>query len=507
MSQLGSLLEPLRADTRLRKVALLLLVTYAYFVPAPAWNENSRFALTRALVEEQTTRIDSSHYTTGDKSRRGEHFYSDKAPGASMLAVIPYATYYWLRRAVGAPPLGVQVVPLDSLDTEAARVPEPDALEAGDRLRYDMAFRAGLYFSNLCTTVLVSVLGFAALYLVALRWLGGHRDHALAVALGYALATPAFVYSTALYGHQLCASFLIMPFALIVLLEPGGSGRAASLLVGVGLGLAVLCEYPAVVPAGALTLYAATRHGMRFAGTVVAVGSLFAILLGTYHQVSFGGPLRTGYDFVYLPHFAEGMRVRYGLALPDPQVLMQLMFGSYRGLFYVSPLLLVATWGLMSGWRSSAVVRIDRVAMLMAAGVVAYYLILNASYYMWDGGAAFGPRHCVPMLPFLALGLAPVITYLPGVFWALAAWSLAQGVAGANAGPEMPQWGDPLWEHAWPELMRSGLAWHHRTTNVGHMLGLPGPLSLVPLLALWAWLRPWSQAGTSSESERKNESG
>ena len=37
--------------------------------------------------------------------------------------------------------------------------------------------------------------------------------------------------------------------------------------------------------------------------------------------------------------------------------------------------------------------------------VIGFYLALNSGYYMWDGGAALGPRHCVPMLPFLALGL------------------------------------------------------------------------------------------------------
>ncbi|MEM6993273.1 MAG: hypothetical protein AAF721_22360, partial [Myxococcota bacterium] len=75
----------------LAPLALALLFTYGFFVDAPAWNQNSRLALTRALVEDHTTAIDRYHVTTGDKSKRGEHFYSDKAPGVSLLATVPYA--------------------------------------------------------------------------------------------------------------------------------------------------------------------------------------------------------------------------------------------------------------------------------------------------------------------------------------------------------------------------------------------------------------------------------
>ena len=37
-----------------------------------------------------------------------------------------------------------------------------------------------------------------------------------------------------------------------------------------------------------------------------------------------------------------------------------------------------------------------------------FYLLLNASYFYWEGGWAYGPRQVMPALPFLALGLAPL---------------------------------------------------------------------------------------------------
>ena len=35
-------------------------------------------------------------------------------------------------------------------------------------------------------------------------------------------------------------------------------------------------------------------------------------------------------------------------------------------------------------------------------------LLYNAAYVYWDGGHATGPRHSVPMIGFLCLGLAPL---------------------------------------------------------------------------------------------------
>ena len=40
-------------------LAALLLFAYGFFQQQPAWNENSRYDLVRALVEEGTTQIDT----------------------------------------------------------------------------------------------------------------------------------------------------------------------------------------------------------------------------------------------------------------------------------------------------------------------------------------------------------------------------------------------------------------------------------------------------------------
>ena len=224
----------------------------------------------------------------------------------------------------------------------------------------------------------------------------------------------------------------------------------------------------------------------------IALGALpFALLLAAYHTAAFGHPLRTGYDFVWLAEFAEGMRVRYGIARPDPAVVVQILFGSYRGLFYLAPVLLLAAWGLfVQLGRTIGAGALGRASILCAIAIVGAFVLLNAGYYMWDGGAAIGPRHVVPMLGLLALGFVPAITVVPRAFVVLASVSAAQMLLATAAMPEAPQHGDPLWEFALGHVLGREASTDALASNLGLVLGLPSAASLIPLLLLWAWALP-----------------
>ncbi|MBA3545570.1 MAG: hypothetical protein H0T76_03720, partial [Nannocystis sp.] len=344
----------LRAEAPvLGPLVLALLCTYAYFIGPPAWNQNSRLALTRALVEHGSPIIDDYHVSTGDKSQRDGHFYSDKAPGASLLALPAYALFYAGTRLAGGDLPEVRVVPLDPSAELAGQIPDAEARAPGDRLAYNQAHRTALYLCRLLSTTLLAVAGVALLYLLARRqWSASRgpassRAPALALALLYGLATPAFVYSTALYGHQPCADLLLIGLALTILGEHSTRRRGLALLTGLCLGLAVVCEYPAAVPVALIFGFIAWLRGPRFAAWTALGGLPCALVLAAYHLAAFGHPLKTGYDFVYLAEFAEGMRINYGIHAPKAAVTLELLFGRFRGLFYLAPVLILAAWGLV----------------------------------------------------------------------------------------------------------------------------------------------------------------
>src|ERR1700733_11030089 len=74
-------------DSRPRILFVLLFVSFAYFYQAGGWNQNSRFALVRAITNEHTLNIDPFQHATGDKASFEGHYYSDKAPGLALAAV------------------------------------------------------------------------------------------------------------------------------------------------------------------------------------------------------------------------------------------------------------------------------------------------------------------------------------------------------------------------------------------------------------------------------------
>ena len=466
--------------------ALALLLSYAYFVAAPAWNQNSRLALTRALVETRSTVIDAYHETTGDKSFRDGHFYSDKAPGTSFLAAIPYAGLYTYRVLTGGELPEVRVHPLDPTAAASGDVPEPSRRRPGDVLVYNQTHRLALWLCGLFAVALPSVFGVAAVFLLALRELGDRRG-AMFVAFAYAIATPAFVYSTVLYGHQLCGALLICAYA-VVALAPAGAGPRVGAVAGALLGYAVITEYPAAVVVVLLLGWGLARHGLRFTLGMALGGLPFAALLAAYHSAAFGGPLQTGYDFVYREEFAAGMQVRYGLGPPDLRVAAELLFGSYRGLLYLCPVLIPAAWGLGAQLIDRDP---DRRARAMIAALIAlYFWLLNAGYYMWEGGASAGPRHMVPALPFIALGLVAAWRITPRVCLVLAGVSAMQMLLLAAAAPEATQHSNPLWEYALGKVLSRTPSPAVTATNLGLLIGLPSVLSLAPILALWGWTFP-----------------
>src|SRR5262245_22887495 len=70
----------------------ILLVSYAYIFPRWADpNQNSRLDMVVAIVEDGSFQIDPYVHNTVDYAKVGEHYYSDKAPGAAFLAVPVYA--------------------------------------------------------------------------------------------------------------------------------------------------------------------------------------------------------------------------------------------------------------------------------------------------------------------------------------------------------------------------------------------------------------------------------
>ena len=493
----GAIGRALHSERR-RSLILFVLLLTCFGYTLPRWadpNQNSRLDMVFAIVDDGTFQIDRYVANTVDYARVGDHYYSDKAPGIAFLGVPIYAAV--------RPVLDLPIV---------------HALEA--RLASNAAFRStlrpegsGVLEEKVRFAIVQVLLAFvlaavpsALLGVGMYRWLAHVTPDArlrLAVVAGYGLLSPAFAYANALYGHQLAAALL---FGAFLLAYAGKDGMRAGRLAAIGVLLAasVLTEYPAAIVAGIIGVYTLVmliRHGHgRAIGWLVVGGAPLVAIWLAYNTVVFGAPWNLGYS--YSTQWTAEHQVGFmSLTVPSAESIWGVTFSAFRGLFLLSPLLLLSVAGFVAWWRSGVL----RAEWWLAGAAGLGMIWFNASSAMWWGGFAVGPRYLLPGLPFLALGLAFALQAWgsrPAFRWAAfcaGMWSLMATWGLTLAGQAFPSDAlrAPLTEYALPNWIAGNLA-----RNLGTLAGVPGAYSLLPLaavvvgLVLAGWLR-------QSEESRK----
>lgn len=409
------------------RIALFLLVWIgaAWF---GSWefnpNNSTRLFAAVAMVERHDARIDDFAALTIDKAEFGGHVYLDKAPGMTLMAL---------------PAVALADAATGERATDFARSLDDPGLARFLRLRLRLAAASGPALLTAVASVLLFDMALA---------LTGSAAAALFAALGYALGTPIWGWSTTIFGHAAVAALYVIAAWSGWRATRRGSGTAA-LLAGAALGWAVVVEYPAVLAGGAVAAWIVWRARRRpdrwWLLALAAIGGTVALLpLPAYNLWAFGTPFRVAYSGV---HGFDGMRHGlFGLGMPRPVVLWEILFGVRRGLAWVAPVLVLAPPGLVRLARSEA-----RDRAWMAGAVVAVVLLVNAAYVYWDGGNSTGPRHAMPMVGLLALGLAPFWAGLASRGTRLAAagvLALSMAINAVVAAAEIvapPEYRFPLW--------------------------------------------------------------
>lgn len=347
-------------------------------------NNSTRLFAALAIVEQGDARIDEFAHLTIDKARFGDHAYLDKAPGMTLMAV----------PVIG----GLRVATGENTRFIDKRLDNP-RLAAFMRLRLRMA--------AILSSGLLTALAAVALWDIG-GALGGNRAAGLFAAIAYGLGSAAWGWATTLFGHASVGALLMIAFWAVWRGTRDPVPRPLlALLAGGALGWAVVIEYQAVLAGSAIALWAAARlwrHPARWRliGGGIAGGVIALLPMTGYNLFAFGVPFKFGYEGVVgFEGMHEGL---FGLTYPKPGVLAQILLGPRRGVFWVAPVLLIAPFGLYAMARGGAV----RAPAIVALAVISIVLLVNAAYVYWDGGFSTGPRHSVPALPFLALGLAPI---------------------------------------------------------------------------------------------------
>ena len=458
----------------------VIFFSYAYFYEGGGWNQNSRFDLVRAIVEQGTLRIDGYDENTGDKAFANGHYYSDKAPGLALLAVPVAEVTRPLLRAAGVNP-------------------------ASPRGLVDLA-----YYVTVFAVAMPMAAACACLFLD----LPAARKQCGRVSIYCARTGPGnsdVGILDLVWGHALAGACLVFAFACALKLRGGVSSTGDvfwGLVLGLTAGWATVTEYPSAPAAAmvaALALALVWKDGSPRRGCVVVgigAGALPCVIaLMAYQHAAFGSVLHPSYAYYPQGAFSWMTHGYLGLTYPRIDVALKLLFGCRRGLLFTGPVVLAAPFGLRMLWKQPA----THAAAVTAAGIATYYFLFHASFSSWPAGWSYGPRYMSPGLPLVCLGLAPLWDHARPV-WRIVVGTLAAAGVGltlmaVSVGAQPPdEFHCPLRQFYWPSFWagrfslnlgsvlipaEQGTNQVHGAFNLGELAGLHGLASLIPLLAIW----------------------
>lgn len=396
-------------------VALLLIAgpMMHKYLAAPA----SRYLLTVAIVEDGTIFLDDyEEHLFIDKAVVDGRVLSDKAPYQSMIGVPFFAVY----RVAGG----------DAFPATAAEDPTtPTPM-------------IGLWWLTLWTSLVPAFVLFLLMRRIVTRV---YPKVSTRTAVALLFGTILLPFAAMLFGHVLSATLLFAGWYVMRDSQRQRDLVWAGLLIALGVGT----EYPVAVCAVVLFGAAVARHRAQAAFLVLG-GVIGAVPLMLYHTAAFGGPFQTAYQG-HLPNFqGDGALGVYNLQWPDSYEIMRALVGD-RGLFVLTPILLVALVGAFVAIRERTGVRRDSIlAMVMLVGLLAVSTGIDGI-----GGASPGPRYLIPIIPFMALPLAEAWRRF-GTMAAVAAILGATFMLMATITDPMVETDDPVGPTEWVDELIAG---------------------------------------------------
>ena len=278
--------------------------------------------------------------------------------------------------------------------------------------RWNRAQLAALHLLALALTF--AVVWFLFLWL---RRAGLGRRRARLAALALLLGTPLLIYGVRSYtmSHLASAVAACLLVAAVHRLERRPTSLSAA-ACGVALGLAALVRWQdlllgVILAVPAARLWRARAPLRRWLALAAAGGAGFVFVAALQCRV---WGIERG-EFLALPQGSDYFR------LGAPR-LGEFLFSGLSGLVPWTPLLALATAGLLLPWR----LRLPRTWAWSGLAAILLQIYLSAAVADWWAGASYGQRRLTSTLPLVALGVANLVRRR-GARWAPVVLALVCG--------------------------------------------------------------------------------
>lgn len=313
---------------------------------------------------------------TGDIAYFNGHFYPNKAPGTSFLAVPAYSAIHFVEKLLGINPDDWRTLTLNA------------------------------WLASLLSVGLLSALGVVIFYRLALAWTGCVLPSLLS-ALAFAFGTMFFPYATMLYEHNIIAATLLCSFYLLYRVKSMDTdapeqdkSRQWIILSGFCAGYAAITNYivaPVVIMLAAYLIRTVKKKNSLF---LFGLGVLVPLLMiCVYNLACFDTPFTTNYRHQNPLFNSDGHAVLNVFVLPQLQVLVSVLISPFRGLFFTAPVLVLGIFGIRELFKDE---KFKSEAWLFSC-VICFFLLFIISFNGWQGGWGTTPRYLIPALPFLAV--------------------------------------------------------------------------------------------------------
>ena len=334
-------------------------------------NPGSRFILTKSLAlyhQLEIPKQDVEFYSGLDYAIKDGKYYSDKPPGISFL-ILPF--YF-----------------LGNFLSNYVELPMNDSFSS---IADQNSFFLSIIFMSAINALGVLMIGETA------KLLGANSKQAFWISIIFAFATIFWPYVSTLFSHALTATFLI--FSLFFLFRYKKTNNSLDLIFsGFFTGVNITVDYTIILFVPIFLFY---FLGLSFNLKKFILSSFkfllpvagFLLLLALYNILAFGGPFNFSYQF---STFKKTQRFDHPLV----DGLYILLISPWRGLFFYNPILLIGIIGFC--------IFKSRLESLFFLSMFLIRLLFFSKYSYLTGGLCYGPRHLIPLIPLLILGLIPI---------------------------------------------------------------------------------------------------
>ncbi len=385
------------SSVEIRLFLTIWLVYAIYVTPAGGVTPNRYVDLVHSIVNEGRFEIDTYHENTIDKAYYNGHYYAGALPGPAFLAVPAYVVFK-----------GLYLVMPQSFKDLAGGIESYQKQKQANSSFYGRVDNVEFFLSQ--TILVISVLGSVSalgsvLLFKSVQLFGYENKVALMVTLFYAFGTIVFFYSTVFFEQVFTATCAIGAFYFVAKTVYQPRDPRISLwtfVAGLFAGFGLLIEYTSIIVSIWLGFWVLANKRLYLLIFSLAFGVSVIILLA-YNYVLFGNPFTTPYAYL-IPEFGSVHGVGFfGATYPRLDRFVALTIGDERGLFVYMPIILVGVVGvieqiLKKGSNASSA--------LVIAFIFVTYILFFSAYTNWRGGAAFGPRYLMAILPLACLGVA-----------------------------------------------------------------------------------------------------